>query len=947
MNTNRHPDPLTDAQFADLLQAKETTDHFFAQAMNLHLVADLDGTILRVNPGWETTLGHPPARLVGSRFLDLVHPDDLAPTLAEMGKLATGQTTLRFENRYRHHDGSYRWLAWSAEANPQSRLVFAVASDITEHKAVAAELEQSRRRVEHTNKILLALRNINQLITRETNRETLLRRTCGIMVESQGIFNAWIALVDESGRFEQPYAAGFGETEFEPMLERLRSGNLPTCVRKALQSEGTIVVRDPVAECPDCPFSACYSARAGMAWRLAAAGRTYGVLVVSAPAEYAADTEEQELFAELSLDISFALQKLDTDHLNRQLTYLVDNIQHPMALLSRDALHLAANQAYGEFYGTPTNKIIGQSAADFLGRKPFDRLFRTHFEHALTGEPVRYEIQVGRPGGARWMQMEYTPLRGDDGTVHAIAAQGTDITERVRHAQRLEELNRELDQARRAALNIMEDAVEARRRLELTQFAVDHSADPIFWVRDDGSFAYVNDSACRQLGYAKDELSGMSVLDIDPGLSADRWTEHWQGLRARGAAVIESSHRRKDGSIYPVEVHADHVEFGGHEYSFAYVHDISARKQAQQEIRNLTHIQSLILDNSTLGIALVRHRVFEWANPRLCEMLSLPMDVLCGTSTRLLYPEEEAFDFIGKEAYAQLGRGQRFDHDIQLQRRNKPPFWCRLIGTALDPGHPDDGSIWMFEDIDDKRAREEELQQTGKMEAVGQLAGGIAHDFNNILQGIMGFGEILKMGMEPETVAHANICEILKAARRAAELTRQLLAFSRKQPVQMEELDLAEVVRDSMALLNILMGEKHEIEVNLEDGLPPVRADYGQITQVIMNLALNARDAMPNCGRLMIGAFLCAQGDAALHPNHLPGPRVCLSIADTGIGMDETVKQRLFEPFFTTKEVGRGTGLGLAVVYGIVKQSHGTINVESAPGKGSRFCLCFPAVARP
>ncbi len=578
---------------------------------------------------------------------------------------------------------------------------------------------------------------------------------------------------------------------------------------------------------------------------------------------------------------------------------------------------------------------------------PFDQQFRTHFERALAGEPVRYEIQVERPGGARWMQMEYTPLPGADGTVHAIAAQGTDITERVEREQRLKELNRELDQARRAALNIMEDAIEARWRLELTQFAVDHSADAIFWLREDGSIAYVNDSACRQLGYAKDELSGMSVLDVDPGLTAEYWAEHWQRLRTTGAVVLESSHRRKDGSTYPVEVHADHVEFGGHEYSFAFVHDISARKQAQQEIRNLTHIQSLILDNSTLGIALVRHRVFEWANPRLCEMLSLPMDVLCGTSTRLLYPAEEAFEFIGKEAYAELGRSQRFDHDIQLQRLNKPPFWCRLIGTALDPGLPDEGSIWMFEDITEKRAREEEFQQTGKMEAIGQLAGGIAHDFNNILQGIMGFGEILKMGMDPETVAHANTCEILKAAQRAAGLTRQLLAFSRKQPVQMEELDLAEVVRDSLALLNVLMGEKYEVSVNLEDALPPVRADYGQITQVIMNLALNARDAMPNGGRLMVDAFLCAQDDAALHPNHLPGPRVCLSIADTGMGMDEAVKQRLFEPFFTTKEVGSGTGLGLSVVYGIVKQAHGTIDVESAPGKGSRFCLCFPAVARP
>ena len=258
-----------------------------------------------------------------------------------------------------------------------------------------------------------------------------------------------------------------------------------------------------------------------------------------------------------------------------------------------------------------------------------------------------------------------------------------------------------------------------------------------------------------------------------------------------------------------------------------------------------------------------------------------------------------------------------------------------------------DGSPMVLElgiDITERKALEAQLFQAQKMEAVGRLAGGVAHDFNNLLMAIMGYGELIRSSLIEDDPLYKYSEDILKASERAASLTQQLLAFSRRQVTQPQVLNLNRVAVDLEKMLGRLIGEHIHLEIAADPALGPVKADPGQMNQIIMNLAINARDAMPAGGRLILATanidFTAShQCYSAAAP---PGPYVKLAVSDTGSGMDAATLNHLFEPFFTTKEMGKGTGLGLPMVYGIVQQNHGCVEVESQPGQGTTFNIFLP-----
>ena len=292
------------------------------------------------------------------------------------------------------------------------------------------------------------------------------------------------------------------------------------------------------------------------------------------------------------------------------------------------------------------------------------------------------------------------------------------------------------------------------------------------------------------------------------------------------------------------------------------------------------------------------------------------------------------------DVFALLQReGQLLNHERSYRRKDGKTIW------VIENISRTDGVIeGTLVDVTERRLLEEQFRQAQRMEAVGRLAGGIAHDFNNLLSAILSFSAFALAAVPEDSSLHDDLLEIHKAGERAASLTRQLLAFSRKQVLQPRVLDLNEVVRGLEPMLRRLLGENVELVTLLAQNLGRVKADPGQIEQVVMNLAVNARDAMPNGGKLVIETadIELDQAYAAQHAAARPGPHVLLSVTDSGHGMAEPTLARLFEPFFTTKGLGKGTGLGLATVYGIVKQSGGSIWVQSEPGRGTTFNIYLP-----
>ncbi len=369
--------------------------------------------------------------------------------------------------------------------------------------------------------------------------------------------------------------------------------------------------------------------------------------------------------------------------------------------------------------------------------------------------------------------------------------------------------------------------------------------------------------------------------------------------------------------------------------------NITARKQAESELRKQAHIVDTISD--AVIVTNVDGDVIDW-NPAAERIFGYTKAEIIGRPLQLLSAAEDVPELARQlsEAYKQHGR---WAGELPYLRKDGSYGVADVIvAVQRDANGRASSIISVSRDVTERKRLEAQLQQAQKMEAVGRLAGGIAHDFNNMLTAVKAYSEFLLEDLDHADARRTDVQEIAKAADRAASLTRQLLAFSRKQVLQPRPLDLNEVVEGMEKMLSRLIGEDLHIVTRLDPDLKLVEADPSQIEQVIMNLAVNARDAMPDGGVLTIETrnVLLDHVDPAWGIE--PGAHATLAITDTGVGMDAQIRAQIFEPFFTTKPVGKGTGLGLSTVYGIIKQSGGHVSVYSEPGQGSTFKVYLPHV---
>ena len=496
------------------------------------------------------------------------------------------------------------------------------------------------------------------------------------------------------------------------------------------------------------------------------------------------------------------------------------------------------------------------------------------------------------------------------------------------------------------ALALQQTFEDLRESRLLLKTIVDSALDAVITMDDRGLITGWNAQAETMFQWTADQAIGRklaeTVIPLAQRAAHERGLAHFLATGQGGILNrrIEVTAARRDGFEFPVELTVVPSRQGERWMFAASVRDITERRRAEEALRESEQRHRALVDYTFDGFVITEGGVVREANRGFAQMFGYSVDEVIGKSAsdfvapesrdavlrRVQAGEEGAFNVVGIRSD---GRRIQVETVAKMYKHGDKPL--RL--TAL-------------RDVTDRRQLEDQFRQSQKMEAVGRLAGGVAHDFNNLLTVITSYSQLLLDDLGALDPRRTDLEEIRKAAAGAATLTRQLLAFSRQQVLEPKVLDLNVVVAGAGKMLKRLIGEDIELVTDLAAELGTVKADPGQLEQVIMNLAVNARDAMPMGGKLTISTRNTdvAENEGRLHGLVPAGPYALIAVSDSGVGMDEQTQARIFEPFFTTKEQGKGTGLGLATVYGIVKQSEGFIVVDSETGCGTTFKIYLPRV---
>jgi two-component system cell cycle sensor histidine kinase/response regulator CckA len=609
----------------------------------------------------------------------------------------------------------------------------------------------------------------------------------------------------------------------------------------------------------------------------------------------------------------------------------MDTLFHVLVQNSSDAVVMLDVRGGILFASESSARLLGYTLEERIGRSAFEMMHPDDiaaaaaiFEECLRrpGVPIPGEYRIRHKGGA-WHHIEsITVNRLDDAAVAAVVVNYRDVTDR-RHA------------------------VEALRASEeRLRHIVERAQDLIYYCDAIGRFTYVNPTAARLMQYTEKELLGTHFFSLVRKDYRDAIGEFYlrQFVEKIPSTYQEFPSVTKGGDTLWVGQHVELV-FSGDEIDgvHAIARDITRQKDAEQRLRQSEARYRSLIQGAAYGIyrTTVDGAILD-ANPAIASMLGYTVDELLARNMASLYASPGDRAALIEKSKSEPN--QRRSSDVNWRKKDGTPIIVRLTAHRVD--FEDGLSCFegVAEDITEKRALEEQLRRALKMEAVGRLARGVAHDFNNVLAAIIGCSDLLAMRIGPDDPSFEEAQEIRKAAERGASITRQLLAFSRSQALEAKLIDLTAIVSQCDGMLQRLAGDAARVQIT-SDGAPAhVRIEPGQLEQVLMNLVVNARDAMPDGGTIDVRVDRVTPDERGgrRYPGIAGGVFARLSVTDTGEGIPPDMQPRVFEPFFTTKDPTKGTGLGLSIVYGIAKEAGGTVSFSTAPKQGTTFEVLLP-----
>jgi PAS domain S-box-containing protein len=482
-----------------------------------------------------------------------------------------------------------------------------------------------------------------------------------------------------------------------------------------------------------------------------------------------------------------------------------------------------------------------------------------------------------------------------------------------------------------------------------TRSILETAVDGIVIISEKGIIQSFNPAAEKIFGYHQKEVIGQKVNMLMPEPHRSRHDQYIKSYVDTGHRKIigigrETKGRRKDGSTFPMDLAVSEVIVGGHRYFTGIIKDITERHRSASALKHSEERFRVLVEAMNDGLAVQdADGKIVYVNPRFCEILGYHEKCLMNKMVTEFMDTASQIVFQNELDEKEVAGGGMVE--LRMEKEDGDPLHVHVAAKALRAADGEYmGSFVVVTDVTQIKKLQRQLIQSQKMEAIGRLAGGVAHDFNNLLTVILGNVDLSLARLDKENPLYGNLIQIDEAAKRAGSLTRQLLAFSRKQVMQPVVMALNQIVSGLEKMLRRLIGEDIILTTRFDSMTGAIKADPTQIEQVIVNIAVNARDAMPGGGQLTIETHhvTMEDGHLGIEDKVPPGNYAMIAITDTGTGMDQETQARIFEPFYTTKEMGHGTGLGLSTVYGIVKQSGGEIALYSEPGNGTCFKIYLP-----